>query len=91
MGVLLHGDAAFAGQGIVYENLQMQDLEGYTSKGVIHIVINNQIGFTTCPSQSRTGLYCTEVAKTIRAPIIHVNGDEPEVVCEVFRIAVDYR
>lgn len=75
MGVLVHGDAAVAGQGIVYESLQLQDLVDYTTGGVIHIVMNNQVGFTTNPWQSRSSYHCTEVAKVIGAPIIHVNAD----------------
>lgn len=80
LSVLIHGDAALAGQGIVYECLQMSYLDHYQSNGVIHIVANNQIGFTTTPVESRTGLYCTDVAKSIQAPILHVNADEPESV-----------
>ena len=91
MSVIIHGDAALAGQGIVYECLQMSYLPHYQSNGVIHIVANNQIGFTTTPAEARTGLYCTDVAKAIQAPILHVNGDEPELVNEVMKIAVEYR
>lgn len=75
MGVLIHGDAAVAGQGIVYESIQLQDLVDYTTGGIIHIVMNNQVGFTTNPWQSRSSYYCTEVAKVVGAPIIHVNAD----------------
>lgn len=75
MSVLIHGDAALAGQGIVYECLQMAYLPHYTNNGTVHIVANNQIGFTTTPAEARTGLYCTDVAKAIQAPIIHVNAD----------------
>ena len=77
LSVLIHGDAALAGQGVVYECLQMAYLNHYNSYGVVHIVANNQIGFTTTPAEARTGLYCTDVAKAIQAPIIHVNADEP--------------
>ena len=77
LAVLIHGDAAVAGQGVVYECLQMSYLQNYNTFGVIHIVANNQIGFTTTPAEARTGLYCTGVAKSIQAPIIHVNADEP--------------
>jgi 2-oxoglutarate dehydrogenase complex dehydrogenase (E1) component-like enzyme len=87
----MHGDAAVAGQGIVYECLQMGYLNHYHSHGVIHIVANNQIGFTTTPAEARTGLYCTDVAKSIQAPVIHVNADDPEVVSEVMKIAIEYR
>eukprot|EP00331_Platyophrya_macrostoma_P011783 CAMPEP_0176429856 /NCGR_PEP_ID=MMETSP0127-20121128/13936_1 /TAXON_ID=938130 /ORGANISM="Platyophrya macrostoma, Strain WH" /LENGTH=999 /DNA_ID=CAMNT_0017811693 /DNA_START=78 /DNA_END=3077 /DNA_ORIENTATION=- len=89
--IILHGDAAFAGQGVVYETMQMQDLFDYTVGGTIHIVINNQIGFTTTPREARTGLYCTDVAKAVDAPIIHVNGDEPELVDLALEFAVEYR
>ena len=77
MSVIIHGDAALAGQGIVYECLQMSYLNHYQTNGVIHVVANNQIGFTTTPAEARTGLYCTDVAKAIQAPILHVNADEP--------------
>ena len=87
----MHGDASFAGQGVVYETLQMQDLANYTVGGTVHIVVDNQIGFTTTPKEARSGLYSTDVAKTIDAPIIHVNADEPELVGEIFDIALDYR
>ena len=91
LGVLIHGDAALAGQGIVYEGLQMSYLDHYNINGVIHIVANNQIGFTTTPAEARSGLYCTNVAKAIQAPIIHVNADNPEKVNQVIKLAVDYR
>ena len=91
MGILVHGDAAFAGQGVVYETMQMEDLHGYRIGGTIHIVVNNQIGFTTTPREARTALHPTEVAKTVGAPIFHVNANDPEAVERVCRIAVDYR
>ncbi len=91
MALLLHGDAAFAGQGLVSEALDLSDLKGYRVGGTIHFIINNQIGFTTDPVQSRSGPYCSEVAKIIQAPILHVNGDDPEATVHVARIAIEYR
>ncbi|MCB9989562.1 MAG: 2-oxoglutarate dehydrogenase E1 component [Rhodospirillales bacterium] len=91
MPILLHGDAAFAGQGIVAETLMISDLPGYRVGGTIHIVINNQIGFTTRPQFSRSGPYPTDVAKMLAAPIFHVNGDDPEAVVHVARIATEFR
>jgi len=89
--IIVHGDAAFAGQGIVYECLQMQDLPNYTVGGTIHVIVNNQVGFTTSPYMSRSGQYCTDVAKGIDAPIFHVNGDRVEDVSRTFAIAAEYR
>ena len=89
--VIIHGDAAIAGQGVVYEALQMSYLPHYQTNGVIHIVANNQIGFTTTPAEARTSLYCTDVAKSIQAPVIHVNADEPELVHKAIHIALEYR
>jgi 2-oxoglutarate decarboxylase len=89
--VLLHGDAAFAGQGIVAETLNLAGLEGYTTGGTIHVVINNQIGFTTLPIDARSSTYATDVAKMVQAPILHVNGDEPESVAHVAALAWEYR
>jgi 2-oxoglutarate dehydrogenase E1 component len=91
MGVLMHGDAAFAGQGLVAESLDLSDLKGYRTGGTIHFVVNNQIGFTTSPTFARSGPYCTEVAKIVQAPILHVNGDDPEAVVHCARIAVEFR
>ena len=91
MGILLHGDAAFAGQGLVYETLAMSQLIGYRTGGTIHIVTNNQIGFTTVPAHAYSGLYCTDVAKAIQAPILHVNGDDPEAVVWCARMCAEFR
>ena len=91
MGVLLHGDAAFAGQGIVGETLLLSELRGYRVGGTIHFLVNNQIGFTTAPQYSRSGPYPSEIAKSIQAPIFHVNGDDPEAVVHVCRIAMEFR
>jgi 2-oxoglutarate dehydrogenase E1 component len=89
--VLVHGDAAFAGQGIVAETLNLCHLPGYSTGGTLHVVVNNQIGFTTSPEQARSTLYCTDVAKMIQAPIFHVNGDDPEAVVHCARLALAYR
>jgi 2-oxoglutarate dehydrogenase E1 component len=89
--LLLHGDAAFAGQGVTAETLMMSELPGYRIGGTIHIVINNQIGFTTMPKFGRSGPYCTDVAKMLAAPIFHVNGDDPEAVVHVARITTEFR
>ena len=91
MGLLMHGDAAFAGQGLVAETLDMSQLRGYRTGGTIHFIVNNQIGFTTMPAYHRTGPYCSEWAKIIQAPIFHVNGDDPEAVVHVSRIAMEFR
>ncbi|SIT89232.1 multifunctional oxoglutarate decarboxylase/oxoglutarate dehydrogenase thiamine pyrophosphate-binding subunit/dihydrolipoyllysine-residue succinyltransferase subunit [Microbacterium sp. RU33B] len=89
--ILVHGDAAFAGQGVVVETLQMSQLRGYRTGGTMHVVVNNQVGFTTVPGDARTSVYATDVAKTIQAPIFHVNGDDPEAVVRVAQVAFAYR
>jgi 2-oxoglutarate dehydrogenase E1 component len=90
--VLIHGDAAFAGQGVIMETLQLSQARGFYTGGTVHVIINNQVGFTTsAPSDARSTLYCSDVAKMVEAPILHVNADDPEAVCFVTRFAFDYR
>ena len=89
--ILIHGDASLAGQGIVYETVQMCKLEGYYTGGTIHFVINNQIGFTTDFDDARSSDYCTSLAAMVQAPVLHVNGDDPEAVVKCAEIATRYR
>jgi 2-oxoglutarate dehydrogenase E1 component len=91
MGLLIHGDAACAAQGVLSETLQFTDLEGYTTGGIIHLIINNQIGFTTSPMAARSSPYPSDLAKGIQAPIVHVNGDDPEAVVQAAAFATEYR
>ncbi len=91
LGLVIHGDAAFAGQGIVAETLNLTNLSGYKTGGMIHVVINNQIGYTTAPDHFHSGIHCTDLAKTVQAPILHVNADDPESVVFAARLAASFR
>ncbi len=91
VGLLLHGDAAMAGQGLVPETFELSELKGYRTGGTVHVVINNQIGFTTAPAYGRSGIYCSDVAKIVQAPIFHVNGDDPEATVHICRVAMEFR
>ncbi|HUJ11517.1 MAG TPA: 2-oxoglutarate dehydrogenase E1 component, partial [Verrucomicrobiae bacterium] len=91
LALLIHGDAAFAGEGIIQETLNLSELAGYTVGGTLHVVVNNQIGFTTSPEEGRSSIYCTDVAKMLQIPIFHVNGENPEAVAQVVQLALDFR
>nr|MEE4268918.1 2-oxoglutarate dehydrogenase E1 component [Candidatus Krumholzibacteria bacterium] len=91
MALLIHGDAAFSGQGVIQESLNLSQLDGYTTGGSLHLVLNNQIGFTTDPHDARSTRYCTDVAKMLQAPVFHVNGEDPEAVAQVISLAMDFR
>jgi 2-oxoglutarate dehydrogenase E1 component len=91
LGVLIHGDAAFAGEGVVQETLNMSKLSGYKVGGVLHVIVNNQIGFTTPPGEGRSTTYATDVARMLQVPIFHVNGEDPEAVAQVVQLAMDFR
>lgn len=91
MGLIIHGDAAFAGEGVVQETLNLTRLAGYEVGGALHVVVNNQIGFTTLPGEGRSTVYATDVARMLQAPIFHVNGEDPEAVAQVVRLAMDFR
>jgi 2-oxoglutarate dehydrogenase E1 component len=89
--VLIHGDAAFIGEGVVQETLNMSELPGYEVGGALHVIVNNQIGFTTGPEQGRSTTYASDAAKMLQSPIFHVNGEDPEAVAQVIELAMDFR
>ncbi len=89
--LLIHGDAAFAGEGVVQETLNLSRLAGYATGGALHVIVNNQIGFTTSPEEGRSSIYASDVAKMLQSPIFHVNGEHPEAVAQVVDLAMDFR
>src|SRR5262249_27177917 len=91
MPILIHGDAAFIGQGVVAETLNLCQLDGYSTGGTIHVIVNNQIGFTTEPKDARSTRYATDITRMLAAPVFHVNGEDPEAVAQVALLAIDYR
>ena len=91
MCLLIHGDAAFAGEGVVQESLNLSFLQSYATGGTLHVILNNQLGFTTSPSESRSSTYCSDVAKMLPVPIFHVNGEYPQAVARVVELAMDFR
>ena len=91
MPLLIHGDAAFMGQGVVPETLNLAGLEGYATGGTVHLVVNNQIGFTTDPRDARSTRYCTDITRMLKVPVFHVNGEDPEAVIQVTRLAIEFR
>ena len=91
MAVLIHGDAAFAGEGVVQESLNLSGLAGYRTGGTLHVIVNNQMGFTTSPGEGRSSTYATDVAKMLPVPIFHVNGEDPQAVAQVVELAMDFR
>ena len=91
LAIIVHGDAAFSGQGVNYESLQMGDLDNFSTGGDIHVILNNNIGFTASPKDGRSGVYCTDLAKAFDIPVIHVNADDPVAVEFSFRVAAEYR
>ncbi len=89
--VVIHGDAAFSGQGVIQESLNMSQLDGYRSGGTLHIIVNNQVGFTTDPSDARSSRYAKDVDKLLQVPVFHVNGEHPDAVAQVIKLAMDFR